>query len=453
MKKYMLIGLYMFLFLGMKHVYAQDTVYSINKNDNEVFQFIIDSYNEKEQIDGNLLVGTFLKEEIEIEDKTYEDDQIMAIKYDDNGNIVWSYRYGKNGKDTVIDVIYTYDETGKIDGYAIIMPTTYSQEEQSEARGVTILKISLDGKFLYEKPSGIDDQEEFHKISYATENKVDGYIAVGNKKIDQTKEVALLVRYDRDFNILWIREFPKGDYQSIDYIDVSMIQKDSIATGYAVLKELTTNDGNKEVSLLSYNLEGEEETIWNPSLEKYDGYSLALSKNGVLLYGLTEDVKLEKGEASYYILNYSDGEEQWESIGEIPIPKKSKVKVLPIWKEKELSEYLMMVQSSDLSSTEVIKIDLEGMFLKKIKKIATEYYDISSFNFRDNTIYMAGQINCPKDDTCDYDTNSLFLISDEEKVIEVQDKASKKILIGICIVIFLGVLLSFIKNKRKKLLR
>ena len=37
--------------------------------------------------------------EIEVEDKTYEDDQIMAIKYDDNGNIVWSYRYGKNGKD------------------------------------------------------------------------------------------------------------------------------------------------------------------------------------------------------------------------------------------------------------------------------------------------------------------------------------------------------------------
>ena len=53
-------------FIGLINVSAQDNVYSINKNDNEKFYYVIDTYNDKEEKDGNLLIGTFLKEEIEL---------------------------------------------------------------------------------------------------------------------------------------------------------------------------------------------------------------------------------------------------------------------------------------------------------------------------------------------------------------------------------------------------
>ena len=437
-------------FIGIINVFAQDNVYSINKNDNEKFYYVIDTYNTKEEKDGNLLIGTFLKEEIEYNDQTFNNDQIMAIKYDDLGNIIWSYRYGKTAQDMITTVTYIYDENGKINGYGIIIPTSYNVEEEN-LQGTTILKLSLDGKLLEEKPI-TEDHQTIEKIILANQNKTDGYIAVGYQKENNNKEKALLIRYDRDFNVLWTKDFSKEDNNEINYQDIEVIKKDNNVVGYAVIKEITNIENKKEKSIIAFNLDGEEDSLWNIPLE-YENSFLEEANNGVLVYGITKDVKLEKGEASYYINNYLDGEEKWESIGETPTLKTSKIKMIPRFKEGSINEYILMVQSNDNTNTEIIKIDSEGTFIKKIKKITTEYYDIESFNVRNNTIFIAGQINCPKDDTCDYDTNSLFLVSDEDKVIEVEDKDSKNILIVITIIVLLGILIPFIRNKRKKLLR
>ena len=437
-------------FIGIINVFAQDNVYSINKNDNEKFYYVIDTYNTKEEKDGNLLIGTFLKEEIEYNDQTFNNDQIMAIKYDDLGNIIWSYRYGKTAQDMINTVTYIYDENGKINGYGIIIPTSYNVEEEN-LQGTTILKLSLDGKLLEEKPI-TEDHQTIEKIILANQNKTDGYIAVGYQKENNNKEKALLIRYDRDFNVLWTKDFSKEDNNEINYQDIEVIKKDNNVVGYAVIKEITNIENKKEKSIIAFNLDGEEDSLWNIPLE-YENSFLEEANNGVLVYGITKDVKLEKGEASYYINNYLDGEEKWESIGETPTLKTSKIKMIPRFKEGSINEYILMVQSNDNTNTEIIKIDSEGTFIKKIKKITTEYYDIESFNVRNNTIFIAGQINCPKDDTCDYDTNSLFLVSDEDKVIEVEDKDSKNILIVITIIVLLGILIPFIRNKRKKLLR
>lgn len=437
-------------FIGLINVSAQDNVYSINKNDNEKFYYVIDTYNDKEEKDGNLLIGTFLKEEIEYNDQTFNNDQIMAIKYDDLGNIIWSYRYGKTSEDMLDTVTYTYDETGKINGYGILIPTSYNIEEEKQS-GTTILKLSLDGKLIEEKKI-TDNNQRIEKIILANQNKTDGYIAVGYQEENNQKEKALLIRYDKDFNIIWTKDFSKEDNKDITYQDIAVIKKENNVVGYAIIKEITNLEDKKEKSIIAYNLEGEEDSLWNIPLD-YESSYLEEANNGVIVYGITKDVKLEKGEASYYIINYLDGEEEWESIGETPTLKNSKIKMLPVFKDNLIKEYLMMVQSNDNISTEIINTDEEGTFLKKIKKITTEYYDIESFNVRDNTIFIAGQINCPKDDTCDYDTNSLFLVSDEDKVIEVEDKASKNILLVITIIVLLGILVPFIRNKRKKLLR
>ena len=100
------------------------------------------------------------------------------------------------------------------------------------------------------------------------------------------------------------------------------------------------------------------------------------------------------------------------------------------------------------SNTEVIKIDLDGTINKKIKKINNEYYDINNFYFKDDIIYLIGQINCPKDDTCEYDNNSLFLVSDEDKVIEVKENDSKTILIVITISLLLLIGGVYLKKRK-----
>ena len=77
------------------------------------------------------------------------------------------------------------------------------------------------------------------------------------------------------------------------------------------------------------------------------------------------------------------------------------------------------------------------------------YYVIENFLLDKNILYFVGQINCMTDDACDYNSNSLFLISDEDKVIEVKDSDSKNILITAAFIVVGIVGLIYIKRKKR----
>ena len=74
---------------------------------------------------------------------------------------------------------------------------------------------------------------------------------------------------------------------------------------------------------------------------------------------------------------------------------------------------------------------------------------MNGFSFDHNVLYFIGQINCPEDDNCDYNAKSLFLVSSEDKVIEVEDKDSKTILIITGIIIILIGIMYLYKKKKK----
>ena len=80
----------------------------------------------------------------------------------------------------------------------------------------------------------------------------------------------------------------------------------------------------------------------------------------------------------------------------------------------------------------------------------TNYYDIKDFYIKKDRLYFVGQINCPKDDNCEYDANSLFLVSDEDKVIEVEDKDSTSILAVIGFLILIPIVILLKKKKNNK---
>lgn len=448
MKKVIIVFLIGFvLFNRQINVEAKDTIFSINKYEEESLEYIKDAYNEEGKKDGFIVGGNYLKETLEQENNTYKDYQIILGKYNKDGKLLWKYSYGKTKEDIIDELVYTYNEIGNIDGYGIILEKTYDIVENVESKQMTFFKIDLNGKLVYEKDSSINKKERIKKLVpiFKDDKTLDYYYGIGT--INDNSMKTIIVKYDRDFNLIWSKEIEDSQ---IAYTDIVPIYDNNHVNSFAVIGE--KNENNKiGTSIIKLDQDGNNVSTIQSNLEQYDSYHLEIANNGFLLYGITSEVKLSKGEKSYFIIHYNlDGIEDWESIGELPIDSSKKIQLLPLKQEEEITKYYLEYINPIDSSMEVIELDNDGTFQKKIKKISADYYNIESFMIEENILYFVGQIKCPEDDDCEYDSNSLFLISDEDKVIEVKEEDSKNILY-ITIFILVVIVGIFIIRKKKSL--
>lgn len=417
------------LVMSLYNVYAKDISYSMNKYDDEVFNYIEKSYNSELKEDGYILGGSVLKEKIEIGDNTYNDYQVILVKYDNNDKLVWKYTYGNTSEDYIKCLTYTYDENGNIDGYLIVTKETYDISEPNIGDNTIIIKINFDGKVVYERE--INEGSIRKIIPTYSDGVVDGYIGV----LD-THTGSSLIKYNRDFEVIY-----RNNFNDTGISDLTIVNEENVIKGYAVIV------GN---NLVTVDLELSNEVIIS-DVSKYNTYSLVEANNGFILYGVTSEVKLDKGDSSYYLINYNNGEEVWETIGNTATSKDYKTILLPIYKDNKIKEYFLLYKNKVDSSYEVIKINLDGEVKKKVKKINNSYYDLENFYSTGTTICFVGQIDCPDDESCEYDNNSLYLISDEDKVIEVKDDISRNIIIVfsvIFIVLVCGLL--FVRKRTSK---
>lgn len=454
MKKLLLIILTIFVLLLNINVYAMDNVYSLNKNKDERFTFIRESYSSKHEIDGIIAAGNFFKEIKDEENK--EDYQVMVVKYTKDGTVKWNYTYGNTSKDNIDYLTYSYDDEQNVDGYLIVLKNTYDINSPKEDKSSlsTIIKIGLDGKQEWEKSCNVNKNETITKIipTYNDEEKVEGYIAIGTITNDGKEDTAILVKYDKDFNVIWDKEYKDNDYEFTYYLDIVNIYEDNKVIGYAVVRKNENKNQNKDkqTDLIKFDKDGNEVKNIDNTLNKYDSINLQESENGFIIYGKTSDLKLKKGSTSFYIIKYtSDDIEEWETIGDVTLDEDGKVVVNPIVNENKVTGYHLLCTNKKDASTYVIKIDSEGLVKKKIKKITNDYYDIEDFLINNDVIYFVGQIICPEDDNCEYDTNSLFLVSDEDKVIEVKDNQSANVLIFIGVFIAGCIGISFLRKRKK----
>ena len=94
------------------NVYAKDTVYSLNKYNDEKLTIIDKSYNSKNEIDGFIVAGTYNKKDTEKE----ENPQVIYAKMDTYGNTSWvhSYKSANAVSSNISNVLYLYDEEKSI---------------------------------------------------------------------------------------------------------------------------------------------------------------------------------------------------------------------------------------------------------------------------------------------------------------------------------------------------
>lgn len=431
------------------NVLAKDNVFSINKYSEESFDFIMPSYNQKQKEDGFIAAGYYLKEKQEVDNEFYLDYQANVVKYKTNGEIIWTFSYGKTKEDKVTSINYSYDENNKIDGYLISVDKTYdinkSEEEitEDEREQTTLIKINLDGKTVYEKDISLREKEKIKKIVpiELNDNVTDGYLAIAEKK-DNNNFISYLIRLDKDLNITWSK-----NEENTEYLDIISTKENNTEKGYIGIKK---NTQTSKKSLIQLDAKGNEIETIKVDINKYIEVKLGRTKSGYILYGITPEVKLKKGSYSYFIKLFDiNNAENWEIIGDIPVSKNKNILYRNEEKTNQSNYYFYYGNSSD-NSLEVIKVNEEGIIEKKVKKIMTNYYDIKDFYIKKDKLYFVGQINCPEDDNCEYDANSLFLVSDEDKVIEVEDKDSTSILVVIGLLILIPILILLKKKKYNK---
>ena len=432
MKKLMIFIGFLILITSFP-VQAKDNLYSFHKYQEENYSFLEESYDSKGISDGMMVGGSFLND--------HEKYQTILVKYKKNGDIKWTYTYEAENENFLEDLDYSYQEDGKIDGYLLTIKEYSSQVEQKNKEKTVFLKIDLDGQVVFQKSSDLEKSEVIKEIVPIYQNQeeklVTGYVAIAS--IDEEK--SLVIEYDRELNPLWYQEYHDEDYEKTECTDITFTKED-----YFLLCQ-KEKDNLKTTNLLRLNREEKSITSFLTSRTEYDSSYIEKTEEGFLLYGATSEVKLKKGSTSYYLENYDkNGNLLWESIGEIPVDKNNRM----ILSSGQDGYFLFYKNEGDLSY-EVLKFNKEGLIEKKVKKIHNNYYEFENFLTIEDTLYFVGIITCPEEDSCDYQKTSLFLISDEDKVVEVQAKGNNKnILIGIgfvFVIVFVTVLFS--KRKRK----
>ena len=163
MKKIIIFICIIATLLFTNNAYAADTVYSLNKYDEEKFETIIDSYDKDMKQDGFIAAGTILKETNKIDEEEYDDYQVILVKYDVTGKVKWTFNYGKTDVDQLDCLEYTYDEENKINGYLIVMNKSNDIEEEKSNTSVFV-KVDLNGKLVEEKEILLEENSKINKI-------------------------------------------------------------------------------------------------------------------------------------------------------------------------------------------------------------------------------------------------------------------------------------------------
>ena len=232
-------------------------------------------YDVKVKDDFMIAVGSYVYDKEQLPLHTRDG---LIVKYDLDGNVIWSKNYQVLG-DTEFKSVILED-----DGIVVVGQSIYEQYEfgTHPYGGGIIVKYDYDGNVLFKNNYGGNKSGIFESVVSVS----DGYIVCGKNGTD----IGVLLKFDKECNLLWNK-----DYNSVDtYGFYDMKLKDDklyIATGF---KEEGKND--TDAGILVYNLNGELENTFKIGGSLDDRFnSLMLLDDKIVAVGFTnsEDIDIK----------------------------------------------------------------------------------------------------------------------------------------------------------------
>ena len=268
-----------------------------------------------------VVIGTTYSNDIDGITKTGEEYNAMIFKYDKDGNLLWKKSYGGSrytsfydfeltSLDEIVAVGYTYSKD--IDGLVV----------KGETAAI-VVKYDKDGNLLWQKSFGGSKSEIFDDILLTKNDEIIAMGSVYSSDIEGVEnhgsQDALIVKYDKDGNILWQNSF--GGSQRDFFDEIVLTDNEELIVRGATLstdiKDFTTN-GNYDAILLKYDKDGN--ILWQNSFggSKEDRFqSFKLNNNDeILVRGYTTSTDIDglttNGDRDGILIKYDkDGKVIW----------------------------------------------------------------------------------------------------------------------------------------------
>ena len=217
------------------------------------------------------------------------DYDVLVLKMDKNGTLLWAKSLGGSGKDHGYDVVATQD------GGAVVVGKT-----KSFGHGhydFYVIKLSSEGKVLWSKAYGGTTNEEAHGVTELADGSL--VIVGGTESFGAGDFDFYIVKTDRDGKKLWERYY--GEKKADMFYCVAPTQDGGFtAAGYT----RSYNSGKKDLTVMRLNKRGD--TIWHKIVGKHN-HEVAKAivqtpDDGVLVAGSTKSKG--HGKNDFYILMF-----------------------------------------------------------------------------------------------------------------------------------------------------
>ncbi len=268
-----------------------------------------------------ILVGESYSTDIEgLPNKGYYD--AIILKYDKDGNMLWQKSWGGNGNDKFLNSIETED--GSIILFGHSSSTDIEGLPNKGSDDIIIIKYDKDGNMLWQKSWGGNNNESFSRVietedgsiilaGYSFSTDIEGLPNKGSQD-------AIILKYDKNGNMLWQKSWG-GNYS--DNFSNTMETEDGsiILAGYSYSTDIEglLNKGESDAIIVKYDKNGN--LMWQKSWGGNGNDNLnnviETVDESFILVGYTYSTDIErlpnKGSADAIILKYDkDGNMLWQ---------------------------------------------------------------------------------------------------------------------------------------------
>ena len=279
--------------------------------------------NTIETEDGNfILFGSSSSKDIEgLPNKGSND--IIILKYDKNGNMLWQKSLGGNGGELLDNVIETEDGNFILFGYT--SSTDIEGLSNKGSNDIIILKYDKNGNMLWQKSWGGNDSDYLNNV---IETEDGNFILFGNSRSTDIEGLpnkgsvdAIILKYDKNGNMLWQKCWGGND----DDVSNKVIETEDgnfilFGTSSSTDIEGLPNKGSADAIILKYDKNGNMlwQKSWGGNKSDVSNNVIETEDGNFILFGRSSSTDIEglpnKGLNDIIIVKYDkDGNLMWQN--------------------------------------------------------------------------------------------------------------------------------------------